>query len=181
MKTWIIGCVVLATACGKDGESSDDSSTGASAESCGDVDGAGGDTGDVPNLLGAWTTTFGQNLYDDGFCSVPGLEVADIQQFMNQVFTIDGRAPDGLYAHFGAETDLMPGLINANGGVVFTGTRQEGSHTLYVSVGGLLYRQPQTDRDEIRGFGYIGVDKDGADTVIDCWLQGDFRATRSGN
>jgi hypothetical protein len=48
-------------------------------------------------------------------------------------------------------------------------------------VGGLLYRQPQVDRDELRGFGYFGVDEDSADTAIDCWIQGDFKATKSGN
>ena len=44
----------------------------------------------------------------------------------------------------------------------------------------LTDKEPGED-DEIRGFGYIGVDLDGADGGIDCWLQGDFRAIRSGS
>ena len=148
---------------------------------CGDVDGEGDDTGDVPNVLGKWTVTFATNLYDDGACEVSGLE-ADDWTWINGYMEIDGRIPDSLYATFdGVEEDRFWGLENHLGGIVFTGIKEKGGHVLYVSVGGHLYEQPAVDRDEIRGFGYIGVDKDGADAVIDCWIQGDFKATKSGN
>lgn len=176
--------VVCGAGCGK--SESDDSSeadgASASTDECGDVDGAGGDTGDVPNILGAWTASFSTLVYDDGGCSVSGLEAADMRAWMDGVMTIDGRVPDRLFATFSnSPDDRFFGLENTQGGVVFTGNKTFGGHELYVSVGGLLYTQPQLDRDEIRGFGYIGVDLDGADGGIDCWLQGDFRAIRSGS
>lgn len=167
-------------ACGGD-KSSSDSTNGASSADCGDVDGEGGDTGDVPNILGAWTTSYGTNRFDDGVCSVPGLTSAEIGEVMAGVLKIDGRVPDAVYATLNNGDDRFYGLVNSQGGVVFTGSVEKAGHTLYISFGGLLYRQPQTDRDELRGFSYIGVDLDGADTVIDCWVQGDWRATRSGN
>jgi hypothetical protein len=148
---------------------------------CGDVDGPGGDTGDVPNVLGAWTVTFGQNEYDDGYCDVEGLEQSD-WSWINGYMEIGGRIPDSLVATFdGVEEDQFWGLENHLGGIVFTGLKEKAGHVLYVSVGGHLYEQPAVDRDEIRGFGYVGVDIDGADAVIDCWIQGDFKATKSGN
>lgn len=181
------GSLVLAAlavslvSCGKSDADSDVSSGSATDdEACGDVDGSGGDTGDVPNILGAWTATFAEHVYDGGACSVPGLEAADMRAWMNGILRIEGRVPDRLWATFNDVDDRFDGLENYDGGVVFTGTKEFGGHTLYVSVGGLLYEQTQLERDEIRGFGYIGVDLDGADAVIDCWLQGDFRAIRSG-
>ena len=148
---------------------------------CGDVDGPGGDTGDVPNVLGKWTVTFGTNLYDDGACDVEGLE-ADDWTWLNGYMEIGGRIPDSLVATFdGVEDEQFWGLENHLGGIVFTGIKEKSGHVLYASVGGQLYEQPAVDRNEIRGFGYVGVDKDGADAVIDCWIQGDFKATKSGN
>jgi hypothetical protein len=176
-------CVALSftlAACGGDTKSAADSS-GGDAESCGDIDGEGGDTGDVPNILGAWTTSYGTNRFDDGVCSIPGLSSDEISDVMAGVLKIEGRVPDAVYATLNNGDDRFYGLVNSQGGVVFTGSVEKAGHTLYVSFGGLLYRQPQTDRDELRGFSYIGVDLDGADSVIDCWVQGDWRATRSGN
>ncbi len=174
--------IALAIGCGKDEGSSESTADAVANEAaCGDIDGEGGDTGDVPNILGAWTATFGSYLYDGGACTVDGLEAADMKAWMDGIMVIDGRVPDMLYANFNSvESDRFFGLENGNGGVVFTGTKEFAGHVLYVSVGGLLYTQPQVERDEIRGFGYIGVDLNGEDTVIDCWLQGDFRAIRSG-
>jgi len=162
-------------------DESNDTTAPVDASVCGDPDGAGGDTGDVPNILGKWTVTFGQSVYEDAGCTIPGLQSADMG-WINGSMDIDGRIPDKLYATFdGNEDERFFGLENANGGVVFSGTKVVGGHTLYISVGGLLYRQPQVDRDELRGFGYFGVDEDSADTAIDCWIQGDFKATKSGN
>ncbi len=56
---------------------SDDTALVDEFDICGDVDGPGGDTGDVPNVLGKWTVTFASNLYDDGACDVEGLEQDD--------------------------------------------------------------------------------------------------------
>jgi hypothetical protein len=93
---------------------------------------------------------------------------------------VDGRIPDQLFVTFNQSDDRFFGVENFQGGVTFTGNKSFGSHDLTISLGGLLFNQPQVDRDEIRGYGFIGVDLDGADGSIDCWLQGDFLAIRSG-
>ncbi len=166
---------------GDDDDSSGSSGGGLSAAECGDPDGDGGDTGDVPNILGKWTVTFGESVYADNACTLAGLEQDDMT-WINGNMEVKGRIPDNLYAIFDDnDEDRFYGVEDSQGGVVFTGTKVVSGHTLYVSVGGLLYEQPQVDRDELRGFGYMGVDEDGADTTIDCWIQADFRATKSGN
>jgi hypothetical protein len=152
---------------------------GVDTSSCGDVDGPGGDTGDVPDVLGKWTTTFGMNLYDSGLCNVSGLELDDLH-WLQGALEIDGRTPDMLYIDIDEDTRMW-GLLNHLGGIVLTGTKVQQGHTLYISIGGHLYEQPQLDRMEIRGFGYIGVDLDSADTAIDCWLQGDLIMKKSGS
>lgn len=181
MRALALTLLLPLVACGKGEADADSAPASADAASCGDLDGEGGDTGDLPNLLGGWTTQFGTNRYDDGSCSVSGLTAAELGEVLGGVLKIDGRVPDALYATLNNDELRYYGLLNTSGGVVFTGTTEKAGHTLYVSFGGLLYRQPQTDRDEMRGFAYVGVDLDGADTVIDCWLQGDWRATRSGS
>ena len=171
-------CLFTLLACKSEG---DDTTAAADASVCGDPDGAGGDTGDVPNILGKWTVTFGQTIYEDAACTIPGLQSSDMT-WVNGSMEVAGRIPDQLYVTFdGNEDERFFGVENTGGGVVFTGTKVMSGHTLYVSLGGLLYRQPQVDRDELRGFGYFGVDEDSADTAIDCWIQGDFKATKSGN
>lgn len=176
------GLLLVTASCGKgDDDSSNEgsASSGMTAEECGDIDGNGGDSGDVPNILGAWNASFASIVYDGG-CSVPGLGADDMRAMLDGVMYIDGRVPDRLFATFNQDEERYFGLENAQGGVVFTGTKTFTGHVLYISLGGLLYTQGQLDRDEIRGYGYIGVDLDGADTSIDCWLQGDFIAIRSG-
>ena len=162
------------------GDSNDSGATGASeTDSCGDIDGSGGDTGDVPNVLGNWTATFGTYSYDDNECEVKGLEQTDMS-WLNGSLLIDGRVPQPLVATLVGDDEYW-GVINSHGGIVFTGTHMEGEHTLYVTFGGLLYDVPAVERKEIRGFGYIGVDLGSTDQVIDCWIQGDFTAKKSGN
>lgn len=173
----LAGCLAI-TSCKGDGKDSGGSLT--DADSCGDVDGEGGDSGDVPNIYGKWTVSFGHHLYDDNDCNLENLSQSDMKWF-NSNMEIDGRPPD-VYAYFDDDDEeRFYGQINSSGGVVFTGMREQAGHNLYLSVGGLLYEVPQVDRDEIRGFGYVGVDIDGEDAVIDCWLQGDFVAKKSGN
>ncbi len=171
-------CAALVS-CG--GDKSEDKETGAQGVDgeCGDVDGTGGDTGDVPNILGTWTVTVGTNVYDDGFCSVEGLEADDLSAWMSGAMRIEGAPPDSLEAVFDlADGDSFHGLENPRGGIVFTGDRDWAGHRVYISFGGLMYRQPLVDADEIRGFAYFGVDINGEDSEIDCWLQADFKAYR---
>ena len=169
--------LALLLACSGEGK---DSSAGA-ADACGDIDGTGGDTGDVPNILGKWTINFGNYMYADNDCDLPGLQADDIR-WLSGTMEVKGRPPDALYAIFDDDDEnRFYGIENASGGVVFTGTVEKDGMVFYTSVGGLLYQVPQVDRDEIRGFGYLGVDRDGGDGVIDgCWLQGDWVAKKSG-
>jgi hypothetical protein len=163
------------------GDEDDTSDADEDTEECGDVDGPGGDTGDVPNVLGAWTVTFGSNIYDDNTCNSPGLTNSDLNEFLSGAMTVGGRVPNTLVAEFSGFDTQYWGLENHLGGIVFTGVRETRGHTLYISFGGHLYEQPRVDRTEIRGFGYVGVDVDSEDGAIDCWLQGDWKATKSGN
>ena len=179
---WSVCLSLLALGACRGGGGSDSTAAAAGAAECGDPDGGGGDSGDVPNILGDWTVVYGLELYDDGACAVDGLERDDLG-YLNGAMRVGGRIPDRLTASFATAADVIyDGVENARGGVVFTGSRAtpEG-HTLYVSFGGLLYEQPQVQRDESCGCGYIGVDLDSADAAIDCWLQGDWKATKSGN
>jgi len=164
----------------KDAAEDEDDGSGVSSE-CGDPDGDGTDTGDVPNVLGAWTVTFGSNVYDANGCSAPGLTVDDLAEPLGGAMEIGGRIPDRLVASFSGYDAEYDGLESVLGGIVFTGITEKAGHTLYTSFGGHLYIQPRVDRDEIRGFGYIGVDIDSEDGAIDCWIQGDWKATKSGN
>lgn len=147
---------------------------------CGDVDGNGGDTGNVPAVLGSWNVSFGEEQYSAIECSYEGLTQEDLE-FMDGAMTIDGRVPDRLYAEFSLDGNRYFGLQSETGGIVFSGQKDYRGYTLHISFGGLVYESPLVDnRAEIRGYGYIGVDGDG-DNAIDCFLQGTFRATRSGS
>ena len=184
MRAWIVGgmpaLALVAAGCGSPSIGTDTSLAGGS-DACGDPDGSGGDTGDVPNILGKWTATFGQYVYDSAACTVEGLQQDDMT-WLNGAMDIAGRIPDQLYAYFdGDDSERFFGLEASTGGVVFSGTHEQDGHTLYTSFGGLLYQVPQVERNEIRGFGYIGVDIDSADGAIDCWIQGDFIAKKSGS
>ena len=158
-----------------------DSGVEVATDNCGDIDGSGGDSGDVPNLFGKWTITFGTNLYDSSTCDYAGYSQEDMRWLQGNM-EIDGRLPDAIYAELSNETDTrFYGLESSTGGVVLSGSRDHQGDTMYVAFGGLLYEQPLVDRDEIRGFGYIGVDLAPQDTVIDCLVQGEFLAKKSGN
>lgn len=164
----------------KDGGGKDSGATSATDE-CGDIDGNGGDSGDVPNIFGKWTITFGTNLYDASTCDYAGYSQDDMR-FLQGNMEIDGRLPDNIYAELSNDDETRYyGLESSTGGVVFSGSRDHNGDTMYLAFGGLLYEQPLVDRDEIRGFGYIGVDLAPQDTVIDCWVQGEFLAKKSGN
>lgn len=176
---FLLAALCASISCKEAAEDEDDGSD-ASSE-CGDPDGDGGDTGDVPNVLGAWTVTFGSNIYDANACSAPGLTVDDLAEPLGGAMEIGGRIPDQLVATFSGYDAEYDGLESVLGGIVFTGITQKAGHTLYASFGGHVYIQPRVDRDEIRGFGYIGVDVDSEDGAIDCWIQGDWKATKSGN
>ena len=150
------------------------------ATNCGDIDGAGGDTGNIPSILGSWTVAFGEERYNAVECNLEGIDAGDME-FLDGAMVIDGRVPDTLYAEFTEDDTRYWGLQSELGGVVFTGQREYAGYTMHVTFGGHVFEHPVVEnQSEIRGFGYVGVDADGNNT-IDCWLQGTFKALKSGN
>lgn len=152
----------------------DEAETGASE--CGDLDGPGGETGDLPTITGFWTTTFGsKSFYDD--CNVSDLSESDLDWINGGVMEIKGSPPDNLAADF--DEDRFYGLLNDYGGTTFAGVYSLNGFELHVSFGGLLYYNEHQERARIDGAGFMGVDLD-EDGSIDCGLRGDFTAQRSG-
>lgn len=177
----LVGALLCSGLLSCKGGGKDSGDPSSSEDPCGDIDGNGGDSGDVPNIFGKWTITFGTNLYDSSTCDYAGYSQDDMRWLQGNM-EIDGRLPDNIYAVLSNEEDTrFYGLESETGGVVFSGNREHQGDTMYVAFGGLLYEQPLVDRDEIRGFGYIGVDLAPQDQVIDCWVQGEFLAKKSGN
>jgi len=164
--------VFLALGCG--GADTADGDTAA----CGDLDGPGTDTGNLPGVLGRWTATFGTN----NFTESCGLSDFDNQSedWLNGAMEIKGRVPDALYAIFDNEDEQFYGLQAINGGIVISGTHEDEDHgTMWTSLGGLVYQDAYRDRTVIEGFGFIGLDTLG-DGEIDCYARGDFEAFKSG-
>jgi hypothetical protein len=173
---WRCGLMLGLLGCSGDGA---DSSVSDSTE-CGDLDGSGSDTGDLPNILGNWTSTFGNQL-DFETCGITGLKPSDMDWIDGSAFSIDGTPPSGLYAEFTrTEGERFYGIESSHGGVVFSGIHTEQGYDMHVSFGGLLFSNELTGRTEVRGHAYMGVDSTG-DGVIDCGLQGDFTAFKSGS
>ena len=151
--------------------------TGSAADdACGDIDGAGTDTGNVPNVLGNWTSTFGQNFYDDD-CSATSLS-ASSETWIGS-FTVDGRAPDALYLEFGDDGERFWGAMDSQGGITFAGAHAHEAGTLHVQFGGLVYEDATLGRDIVDGAAFLGLDADG-DGTIDCRAKGSWKAIKSG-
>jgi hypothetical protein len=153
-----------------------DSANPDASEECGDLDGAGTDTGNLPNVLGSWTSTL--NVTDDlDGCAAENLGPGT-EDWVG-AFTMDGRVPDALYIEFLNAEERYWGAMDRNGGVTFTGEHVHSAGTLYVQLGGLVYRDQGLDRDVIDGAAFMGLDADG-DKVIDCPVKGAWKAIKSG-
>jgi hypothetical protein len=168
--------VVLLTGClfkGKDEETGD----ATLAELCGDIDGSGGDTGDVPNVLGLWTADFGQGWFDS---NCDGYNSTDFS-WLTGALEIDGYVPDGVQLILdGDDAKATWGAVTPQGGMVFAGQIVDGSDTWQIGASGLVYRDPWLERDVWKGSIYLGLDSDG-DNGIDCDVQGSWFARKSGS
>ncbi len=175
----LLSALLATSSCkGDDGDSA--APAGASGDDCSDVDGPGGDTGNVPAVLGSWNVSFGEERYNAVECDYEGLSADDLE-FLDGAMVIDGRVPDTLYAEFRVDDTRYWGLQDSLGGIVFTGQRDYREYTLHVTFGGHVFEHPVVENQyEIRGFAYIGVDGDRNNT-IDCWTQATFRAIKAGN
>lgn len=146
-------------------------------EVSGDIDGIGTDTGDLPDLFGNYTTTFGtRSFYDE--CSVEGISQNELEWINGGAMSIGGRLDDvDVTLNSAPEADLTA-VMSEHGAVTISGHYTYRGHELHVALGGLLYENSQLDRIEIEGHGFLGIDTND-DGSIDCGVMGDFNAKRS--
>ena len=156
----------------------DDDTDPSLAGDCGDPDGDGGDTGDVPNLLGSWTGNFGLTFLD-GNCPSDKVPKATLD-YLEQPFVIEGSVPSAIVATFANNPDLrLRGTASPSGSWAMSGPIEHTEVTLYTAIGGMLYTD-QSDRAHWDGGVFIGADLNG-DAIIDCDFRGDWRARKSGS
>ena len=168
MLNWLI--VLLISCNGKDIDSG-------TCPSLGDIDGAGTDTGNIPDMIGDWTTTFGTRaLYDS--CNLEDYNLEAFEWINGAAMEVGGRLPDRLEASFTLNVGVFQGMVSDYGGVSFAGKTVVRSMTVYVSFGGLAFINA-SEKSEIAGFAYMGLDQDD-DGTIDCGMHGDFNARKSG-
>ena len=144
---------------------------------CGDVDGTGGDTGDVPDVIGLWTSTFGSELIDST-CTLSG-QAVDHFPWLNTPFEIAGSAPTGLRLENDGLDGYLFGVESSTGGMVFSGQSDSADGTLHVAVSGLVYQDTIAGRTIWDGMVFIGIDDDG-DNNIDCTVRGNWTGIKSG-
>ncbi len=143
---------------------------------CGDVDGAGHETGDVPNILGDWTSSVAFNYFEED-CGLPNLDDHSIG-FMNGTMSVEGFAPDGLVVVFNDDRrGRLRAIMAPTGGLTITGRRDTTWGMLYLAVGGLVFDDVYLKDANAQGMVYAGVDEDG-DEIVDCNVWADFRAFR---
>lgn len=154
-----------------------DDTSGASDDVCGDVDGPGTDTGNLPNVLGGWTSTFATAYFDEG-CSIENLN-RESEDWIG-AFTLDGRAPDALFLEFTSlPGERYWGVMDPYGGVSFSGQHAHTAGTLYVQFGGMVFHDQNLDRDVIDGSVFMGLDMDG-NGEIECPFKASWKAIKSG-
>ena len=164
--------LVLGTAGCNGGNETD----GGTAE-CGDPDGSGGDTGDVPNLLGDWTGSYG-GAFLDGNCSSDDVP-KEVLDYLKQPFLVQG-SPTSIRATFGGIDDYtVRGVASPTGSMAMSGVIVAGGVDLHTALGGLLY-EDASGRIRWDGGAFIGADLNG-DAIIDCEFRTDWSARKSGS
>ena len=176
MKTLKFLFIAFLVACGG---ADDTGPTEIIVSTCGDIDGYdGGDTGNIPNVVGNWTSAFAYSITDDD-CGLP-VQLDDAFPFLNSPFEVAGAAPAGLRLEFNDKNiDWLHGIESATGGIVFSGTGDSNYGNLHIAVSGLLFEDVDLGRPTIEGMVIIAIDTDKSGT-IDCTAKGDWRAIYSG-
>lgn len=163
--------MILLLACG----GGDDTSSGDETLTCGD-----GLQWTGPNLLGSWTSSFGQGYYDSN-CNIEGFS-ASSEDWIGAL-NVTGSVPSNFYLYFDVElngdTELFMGGVDENGGVSFSGTHAHDAGTIYAQFAGFAHHDQYLDKDVIYGSAFLGVDVDG-DKAIDCYARGSWTAFKSG-
>lgn len=167
----LLAAALLLSGCGGGHDES-----GGSTDGCGDVDGSGTDTGNIPDLAGSWSTQF---YYDENNDSCSGIS-ADTETWIGAM-QVQGSVPS-LAMYFGTERgdEVFYGMVDHNGGVTFSGTHAHPAGTEHAQFGGLAYHDQYLDKDVIDGSVFIGLDGDG-DGTIDCTVKGAWVARKSGS
>lgn len=151
------------------------SDSGGRDDACGDLDGDGGDTGDLPSLQGDWNLSFGDDTWWDD-CDIGGFGQGT-ERWLEGTMTISGQVPDRFHATI--DDQALGGLQEPGGGVIFTGTRiDKDLGAVTVSLGGHPYSDAYRDIELIAGFGFLGIDQD-QDGVQDCEVRADFEARKA--
>lgn len=157
----------------------DDSAT-STTSTCGDPDGSGTDTGNIPDLSGDWTSSFALEYYTDT-CTAENFNQTS-ETWIGSL-TVGGSAPDDLYIYFDStvtsDTEYFFGAVDRHGGVSFSGPHAHAAGTVYAQFGGLVYHDQYLDRDVIEGSAFLGLDVDD-DGLIDCYAKGSWTARKSG-
>lgn len=165
--------VLLMAACNGNDDTDPDS-----MDICGDPDGDGGDTGDVPNLISSWTGSFGQ-VFTDNNCPPDTVSIAQLD-YLEQPFEVDGSVPSAIRLTFADNSAYrLRGTASPNGSWAMSGPIEAGGRTLYTSVSGMVYTDA-TGRVRWNGALFVGADING-DTLIDCEIRSDWNAFRSGS
>ena len=142
-----------------------------------DIDGIGADTGNLPELFGNYTTTFGtRSFYDE--CSIEGISRGDLDWINGGAMSIGGRLDDVDVTLGAAPEAELTAIMSEHGSVSISGRYLYRGQELHIAIGGLLFENTQLDRVEIEGHGFMGMDTND-DGSIDCGLSGDFNAKRS--
>lgn len=144
-----------------------------------DIDGIGSDTGNLPDLFGNYSTTFGSRAsYDE--CGVEDISITDLDWISPGAMSIGGRIDDVEVSFAGAPDADLTAIMSEHGSVAISGRFDFRGQELHIALGGLLFENVQTERVEIEGYGFLGMDTNN-DGSIDCGLSGDFNAKRSVN
>jgi hypothetical protein len=172
MITW------LWLACGGDEETGG----GQETESCGDLDGDGTDSGDIPDVLGSWSAyEYGVAAYIPG-CAITGADQESEDEWIDTL-NVEGRVPDGLYAWFGVEEardqEYFYGALDPRGGITFTGTHADAAGTVYANFSGLVFMDTALNKNVIRGSATVAYDVDD-DAVIDCYNVASWSVNKAG-
>lgn len=150
---------------------------GGGSVACGDPDGDGGDTGDVPNLLGDWTASYGQ-AFLDGSCRAEDVPTETLD-FLEQPFLVEGSVSQ-IRMTFGGNDDLvLRGAGAPSGALAMSGIIVAGGVDLHTAVGGLVY-EDASGRIRWEGGAFIGADLN-SDAIIDCEFNTDWSARKSGS
>ncbi len=162
-------------ACAPGADSGDSSGSGSN---CGDPDGNGGDTGNIPDVLGLWTSSLGaQYSYFDG-CAVPNFDLSTESEWIG-AFEVKGAAPSSLYAYFQDEPEeRLEAAVDLRGGFTMSGLHQHEAGPLYVNFSGLVYTD-NNGRTNIDGSAFLGFDLTD-DEIIDCYARVSWSPSKSG-